>query len=156
MVLRRSCQEESTEPDVCQVKPVPGLVGLNARKRRTPPYWAVPCQADSVSALASDPRTVGAAPPGWHGLPSYIPYYNRRDVLTCTASRRGGGIWYALEVLRARVCSPACRRRYYSRLFWSSIVGGKIGAIAGKAAVKPRALFCGVGGIIALTRQNTL
>lgn len=32
--------------------------------------------------------------------PSYIPYYNRRAVLTCAASRRGGGIWYALEVLR--------------------------------------------------------
>lgn len=40
----------------------------------------------------------------WHGstagstlAPSYIPYYNRRPVLTCTASRRGGGIWYRLN-----------------------------------------------------------
>ena len=34
----------------------------------------------------------------WHGLPSYIPYYNRRSVLTCTASLRGGGVWYRLSV----------------------------------------------------------
>lgn len=26
------------------------------------------CTAGNVSALASDPQTVGAAPPGWHGL----------------------------------------------------------------------------------------
>ena len=26
--------------------------------------------------------------------PSYIPYYNRRSAFACTASRRGGGIWY--------------------------------------------------------------
>ena len=36
-------------------------------------------------------------PPGLHSLPSYIHYYNRRPVLTCTASRRGGGIWYRLS-----------------------------------------------------------
>ena len=52
------------------------------------------CTADNVSALASDPHTVGADPPGWHGLPSYIHYYNRRPVLTCAASLRDGGIWY--------------------------------------------------------------
>lgn len=56
------------------------------------------CTADSVSALASDPHTVGADPAGlaWSALP-YIPYYNRRAVLPCTASRRGGGIWYLLR-----------------------------------------------------------
>nr|DAL35405.1 MAG TPA_asm: hypothetical protein [Caudoviricetes sp.] len=69
------------------------------------------CIADTLSALASDAHTVGADPPPlawsaiccvvWHGsitgrspAPSYIPYYNRRPVLTCAASRRGGGIWY--------------------------------------------------------------
>lgn len=30
----------------------------------------------------------------------YIHYYNRAAALTCTASRRGAGIWYMLEVLR--------------------------------------------------------
>ena len=42
-------------------------------------------------------------PPGWHGLRCahpYIHYYNRRYALTCAASRRGAGIWYALDVLR--------------------------------------------------------
>lgn len=43
-------------------------------------------------------------PPGLHGLryaaPSYMPYYNRASVLTCAASGRDGGIWYALEALR--------------------------------------------------------
>ena len=57
------------------------------------------CTADSVSALASDPHTVGVDPPplAWSAL-LYIPYYNRRSVLTCAASRRGGGIWYWLSV----------------------------------------------------------
>ena len=44
------------------------------------------------------------ATPGWHGLryaaPSYMPYYNRASVLTCAASGRDGGIWYALKALR--------------------------------------------------------
>lgn len=61
------------------------------------------CTADTLSALASDPHTVGADPAGlawsalcctvWHGsitgrtpAPLYIPYYNRAAVLTCTAS----------------------------------------------------------------------
>lgn len=35
--------------------------------------------------------------------PSYIPYYNRRPVLVCPASRRGGGIWYRLRA-SGRVC----------------------------------------------------
>lgn len=49
------------------------------------------CTADSVSALASDPHTVGADPAGlaWYAA-----------VLTCAASGRDGGIWYALEALR--------------------------------------------------------
>ena len=33
-------------------------------------------------------------------LHPYIPYYNRRSVLTCSAFGRGGGIWYTLEALR--------------------------------------------------------
>ena len=40
----------------------------------------------------------------WHGsitgLHPYIHYYNRAAVLSYTASGRGDGIWYALEVLR--------------------------------------------------------
>nr|DAE53506.1 MAG TPA: hypothetical protein [Caudoviricetes sp.] len=31
-------------------------------------------------------------------LHSYIPYYNRRPVLSCAASGRDGGIWYRLSV----------------------------------------------------------
>lgn len=33
-------------------------------------------------------------------LHSYIHYYNRAAALTCTASRRGVGVWYVLEALR--------------------------------------------------------
>ena len=33
-------------------------------------------------------------------LHPYMPYYNRASVLTCAASWRDGGIWYALEALR--------------------------------------------------------
>ena len=33
-------------------------------------------------------------------LRSYIPYYNRAAELTCAASGRDGGIWYALEALQ--------------------------------------------------------
>lgn len=59
-----------------------------------------------MPALTADPVPdrklpgVGSieTPPGWHGLPSYIPYYNRRSALTCAASRRGGGVWYWLSV----------------------------------------------------------
>ena len=76
--------------------------------RRAPCRWTAPpgggCQ-DERPALTADlvpdlqPPGVGSieTPPGWHGLPSYIPYYNRRAVLTCAASRRGGGIWYRLR-----------------------------------------------------------
>nr|DAJ70526.1 MAG TPA: hypothetical protein [Caudoviricetes sp.] len=80
--------------------------------------------ADPVQDL--QPLGVGSAetPPGWHGLPSYIPYYNRRSVLTCAASRRCGGIWYVLEAVRSRVRAPAWRRWYYSHLCRSGIVGG--------------------------------
>lgn len=72
------------------------------------------CTADSVSALVSDLQTAGADPAGlawsavcctvWHGsitgVRPYIHYYNRAAVLSYTASGRGDGIWYALEVLR--------------------------------------------------------
>ena len=61
--------------------------------------------------------------------------------------QRGGGIWYTLEGVRARVRAPVRRRRYYSRLCRSVICGGGMGAIAGNAPVKPCALFCGVGDI---------
>nr|DAF63362.1 MAG TPA: hypothetical protein [Siphoviridae sp. ctvI513] len=60
----------------------------------------------------------------WHGLPSYIHYYNRRSVLTCAASRRCGGIWYVLEAVRARVCSLVWRGWHYIRFCWSVIMGG--------------------------------
>ena len=33
-------------------------------------------------------------------LHSYIHYYNRAAVLTCTASGVAAGIWYVLDVLR--------------------------------------------------------
>ena len=70
MVPRRlPFQEESTAPDVCQIKPVPVRAGLNARKRRnpaglTPQQVRRVCTADSVSALARDPHTGGADPAG--------------------------------------------------------------------------------------------
>ena len=49
------------------------------------------CTAGSVSALASDPHTERADPAGlaWYAA-----------VLTCAASGRDDGIWYALEALR--------------------------------------------------------
>lgn len=62
--------------------------------------------------------------------------------------RRGAGIWYVLECVRALADAPAWCERYYSRLCRSSICGSRMGQITGKASVKPRALFCGVGGIV--------
>ena len=49
------------------------------------------CTAGSVSALDSDPHTERADPAGlaWYAA-----------VLTCAASGRDDGIWYALEALR--------------------------------------------------------
>lgn len=56
------------------------------------------CTADSVSALASDPpRRAGMVCDMLH---PYIPYYNRRAVLTCIASGVAVVSWHALEVLR--------------------------------------------------------
>ena len=90
---------------------------------------APPCQANARLM----PGVVSIETlPGWHGSiagghapePSYIPYYNRRFALTCAAFRRGGGIWYVLEGVRARVCPPAWHRWYYSRLCRSGICGG--------------------------------
>ena len=79
---------------MCQVKPVPVRASLNVRKRRNP-AGLTPSAGAPGAALASDPHTVGAdQPPGWHGLSSYIHYYNRRPVLACVASRRDGVIWY--------------------------------------------------------------
>lgn len=124
------------------------------------------CTDDSVSALARDPQAVGADCRracmvcdmlhclAWihnRGAPlhPYIPYYNRRSVLACTASRRGGGIWYVLEVLR-RCDTPqrgaggiiaAC----VGLVSWA--VG--LGKISGNTPVKPCVLFCVVGGITA-------
>ena len=84
------------------------------------PYWLSgdsPKRDAAVAANGSAPpaallpldcpagwRAADCKPPGWHGLPSYIPYYNRRPVLTCAASRRGGGIWYLLSA-SGRVCA---------------------------------------------------
>ena len=50
------------------------------------------CTADSVSALANDPKMVRADSAGlaWYAA-----------VLTCAVSGRDGGIWYALEGVRA-------------------------------------------------------
>lgn len=75
-------------------------------------------QSASRCALTADPVPdckppgVGSieTPPGWHGLRSaapgrpYIPYYNRAAALSCTASRRGVGIWY-------RCRAPGCVMR---------------------------------------------
>lgn len=82
------------------------------------------------------PRRAGMVCGMLHRCPPYIPYYNRR--------------------LRWLVQRPAWRRRYYIRLCRSGIVSGWMGQIAGKTPVKPCALFCVVGGIVALTMQNAL
>ena len=59
---RPPCQEESTAPDVCQVKPVPVRASLNVRKRRNP-AGLTPSAGAPGAALASDSHTVGVDPP---------------------------------------------------------------------------------------------
>ena len=74
------CQIASRRADLVQVETL------------TPQQVRRVCTTDSVSALANDPHTVGADPAGlaWYAA-----------VLTCAASGRDGGIWYALEGVRA-------------------------------------------------------
>lgn len=82
------------------------------RRLPCPCCWTAPpgggCQIASRRAWeASRPRRAGMVCDmlhrlAWihnraHTLPPYIPYYNRRLVLTCAASWRGGGIWYRLR-----------------------------------------------------------
>ena len=73
------CQNASRRADPEQVETL------------TPQQVRRVCTADSVSALANDPHTVGADPAGlaWSVA-----------VLTCAASGRDGGIWYVLDALR--------------------------------------------------------
>lgn len=60
-----------------------------------------PQQVRRVQHLPAIHTRQELTPPGWHDLRSpYIPYYNRRSVLTCTASGVAAGIWYVLDVLR--------------------------------------------------------
>lgn len=88
-------------------------------------------------------------------LHPYIPYYNRR---LCCPVQRPAWRWYLVCAGGAAAlwCAPAWRVWYCSRLCGSNIYGGRMGQIAGNAPVKPCALFCGVGGITALTAQNAL
>lgn len=135
------------------------------RRPPRPDCWTSPPGA----ALASDPHTAGADPAGlawsvmcctvWHGSITgaypYIPYYNRR---LCWPVQRPAWRWYLVSVrgVPVRVRAPTCRRRYYICLYRSSIFGCRMVQTAGKAPVKPCALFYGVGGIIAFTEQNAL
>lgn len=117
---------------------------------RPPPSccWQVLTACQHLPAIR---RRQELIPPVWHGLryvaPSYIHYYNRRSVLTCTASGRGVGIWYMLEVLRLMVCPPVWRSRCIVGLCSYCIVYAGMGQINGNTHVKPCALFCGVGDI---------
>lgn len=77
----------------------------------------------------------------------YIPYYNRRSVLTCTAPGVVVSIWVCAGGAAALRYAPTWGSRYYSRLCRSGIYSGRIGQISGNTTVKPCALFCGVGDI---------
>ena len=65
------------------------------------------CQANARRGKHRDPAGLAWSAvccTVWHGsitgVRPYIHYYNRAAVLSYTASGRGDGIWYALEVLR--------------------------------------------------------
>ena len=88
-------------------------------------------------------------------LHPYIPYYNRRSALACTASWRGGSIWYRCKPSGAGRRSSVAQAVRYSWMH-PPHDSGKTRQIAGKAPVKPGALFCVVGGIIALTAEKLL
>nr|DAO82491.1 MAG TPA: hypothetical protein [Caudoviricetes sp.] len=125
------------------------------RRPQRPCRWTAP---PGVS-LASDPHTAGADPRRagivCNLLHSYIPYYNRAAVLTCTASGVALVSGMCWRCCGACVCSNVARAVQYRQMY-PPHNGGKTRQIAGKAPVKPCALFCGVGGILALTRENAL
>lgn len=129
------------------------------RRPPRPCYWTAP--PGGVYALTADRRQIASR---WAGmdprqgahLHPYIHYYNRAAVLPCTASGVAVVSLVSVEGRRLTVCPPTCRRQRYIRFCLSGIVGGRMGQIAGKAPANPCALFYGVGGIVALTVQNTL
>ena len=87
-------------------------------------------------------------------LHPYIPYYNRR--LPCPVQCPAWRLYLvAVEVQRLAVCPPTWHRRRYIRFCLSGIVGGRTGQVAGKAPVKPCALFCDVGCIVLHGRNKT-
>lgn len=78
----------------------------------------------SAEPRRADPVQVETLPPpGWHGLPSYIPYYNRR---LCWPVQRPAWRWsgYRWRASGRVYAPPAWYRWYYSRLCRSGIVGG--------------------------------
>ena len=68
-------------------------------------------------------------------------------MLTCAASRRGGGIWYRWS---------ASGRVYALQRGAGGIISACVGLVSWTVAVKFCAVFWGVGGIIALTEQSAL
>lgn len=99
------------------------------------------CTADSVSALAIDQQTAGADPARmvWSSA-----------ALTCTVSGvalvSGIGVCRTGAVIRSSVAQTVQHRQMRQQHN-----GGKTRQMAGNAPVKLCALFCGAGGITALT-----
>ena len=88
-------------------------------------------------------------------LRPYIPYYNRTATLSCTASGVAVVSGMCWRCYGAVIRSSVAQAIRYSRIRPPNN-SGKTRQIAGKSTVKPCALFCGVGGITALTEQNAL
>lgn len=141
-------------------------------RRCTPQKVHRVCTADSVSALASNPQTVGADRRragmvcamlhrrAWiHDtgaqLHPYIPYYNkgRPCPVQCPVLRR---YLVSVQVLRLRVCPPAWRSWRIGGLFGGCIVCAGMGQINGNTAAKPCKRFWRCGRIIALTAERPL
>lgn len=101
------------------------------------------CTADSVPALASDPQTAGADPAGlaWSAICYTLIYL--------IIIRR------LVSGMRWRCCGSVIRSSVSQAVRYSWMPpphnSGKTRQIAGKAPVKPGALFCAVGGITAWT-----
>lgn len=101
-------------------------------------------------------------PPVWHGSITGARRYALIYIIIigrlCWPAKRPVRRWYLVsaQAVRALVDAPTWHRRYYSRLCWSVICGGRMWQITGKAPIKPCAPFCGMGSIIALTAQNAL
>lgn len=108
------------------------------------------CTADSVSALASDPpRRAGMVCDMLH---PYIPYYNRRAVLTCAASGVAQAVLYPLVSVWYRerlngsnsrkntckaLCAVLCRWRYSCIDDAKRAVNACMGLYCSRAKQKP-------------------